>query len=114
MHDGALASGRVELKFDKENIENSHVSFNFAEMSAKDSKVVFMMSDLILPTDISIKQQADNSLYIQYADHSSITIDNWSAVNAAMGSNLTFAFGDKALATVECGVANSAHLSVKS
>ena len=114
MHDGALASGRVELKFDKENIENSHVSFNLAEMSAKDSKVVFMMSDLILPTDISIKQQADNSLYIQYADHSSITIDNWSAVNAAMGSNLTFAFGDKAVATVECGVANSAHLSLKS
>ena len=61
------------------------------------------MSDTLLPSHTSIAQK-DNSLYIQYDANSSLTIDNWSAVQESMGGNISFNYlGDK----MQYGVQNN-------
>ena len=86
-----LSSGQVTLKFDRENVENANVFINVAQMDTKNSEIVFLMSDQILPSHTLVSQK-DNSLCIQYDQYSSITIDNWSDVRSSMGSNISFQF----------------------
>ena len=79
------------MKFDRENAENANVLVNTSAIDLKNSAIVFLMSDQILPSHTLVSQK-DNSLYIQYDQYSSITIDNWSQVQNTMGSNITFQF----------------------
>ena len=100
---GKLAAGTVTLKFDRENIENAHVLIDTKSIDTKNSQIVFLMSDTLLPSHTSIAQK-DNSLYIQYDANSSLTIDNWSAVQESMGGNISFNYlGDK----MQYGVQNN-------
>ncbi|GEM_PF-2119540 len=102
--DGELASGTVTLKFDRENVENAHITIDTTAIDTENSQIVFLMSDDLLPLNTSIAQK-DNSLYIQYDAHSSMTIDNWSAVQESMGSQISFNYlGDK----LQYGIQNNA------
>lgn len=89
--DNQLSSGTVTLKFDRENAENANVLVNTSAIDLKNSAIVFLMSDQILPSHTLVSQK-DNSLYIKYDQYSSITIENWSNVQNTIGSNITFQF----------------------
>ena len=92
---GKKSSGTVTLKFDRENVENAHIMIDTAAMDTKNSQIVFLMSDTLLPSHTSIAQQ-DDGLYIQYDEHSSMTIENWSTVQQSMGGQISFNYlGDK-------------------
>ena len=85
--EGTLAAGTVVLKFDRENVENSHVDIQTAALDIKNSQVILLMSDQILPAQTHITEK-DDSLCIQYTEHSSLTIDHWSEVRTAMGNQV--------------------------
>lgn len=85
------ASGTVTLKFDRENVGDAHVVVDMNGIDAKNTQLVFLMSDQILPSN-TVLSQKDNSLCIQYTDQSSVTVDNWSDVQASLGDNITMQY----------------------
>lgn len=87
--DGTKVSGDVTLKFDREESGNDHVLFNPEVIDKNTSHFTFRMSDHILPSDFKMNRAGD-TLFIQYAGDSSITIDHWTQVK---DFNVTFKFG---------------------
>lgn len=88
---GELTRGIVTLKFDRENIENSHVRIQTSEIDTDNSEIIFMMSDQILPTHMLVTEK-EQGLYVQYGDHSSFQIDQWSTLKDGIGAHITFEF----------------------
>ncbi len=89
--DGEKASGHVTLKFDRENIAHDTVTFLLDSIDQDESWIDLRMDDLLLPTDALVSEQ-NGALCIQYDEHSSLAIENWSAVQSALGDHLTISY----------------------
>lgn len=86
------ASGHVTLKFDRENISSDTVTFHLSGIDAENSWFDLSMDDLLLPSS-TLYAEKDGALCIQYDEHSSLSISNWSDVKAALGDHLTISYG---------------------
>ena len=90
------------MKFDREASGNDRVSFDLTALDTKNSYITFLMSDHIIPSDVTMVQDGKN-LVISYDTNSSITVENWSEVNKVMGSHVTVSFGSE----INCAISGT-------
>ena len=95
-------SGNVTVKFDREASGNDRVSFDLTALDTKNSYITFLMSDHIIPSDVTMVQDGKN-LVISYDTNSSIMVENWSEVNKVMGSHVTVSFGSE----INCAISGT-------